>query len=52
VGASRTAAALAPTTSARGSSGQRGNEAPKTMITCFIRYQIDPFQREAFDDPG
>ncbi|HEY4212452.1 MAG TPA: hypothetical protein VGM84_13315 [Steroidobacteraceae bacterium] len=22
----------------------------RTMITCFIRYQIDPFQREAFKE--
>lgn len=39
---------LAAPVSARARIGERG-EAPK-VITCFIRYQIDPFQRDAFHE--
>src|SRR5688572_30484688 len=28
---------------------QPSARSPHTMITCFIRYQIDPFQRAAFE---
>lgn len=37
-------AALAPARAAAESTSERADMA----ITCFIRYQIDPFQREAF----
>jgi hypothetical protein len=30
------------------SQASHGEERPATMVTCFIRYQIDPFQRDEF----
>ena len=41
-------AALMPPDTARRSANSNAAEGRPTMITCFIRYQIDPFQREDF----
>ena len=48
-----TSAALALANTARGEPTTSSNNAPnkqgaRSMIACFIRYQIDPFQRDAF----
>ena len=33
----------------RHDSSEHPDRSTTTMITCFIRYQIDPFQRDAFE---
>jgi hypothetical protein len=36
------------TTAAAGSTNAATTRGTRTMLACFIRYQIDPFQKEAF----
>lgn len=43
------AASTAVDAAARQHSPEHPDRSTTAMITCFIRYQIDPFQREAFE---
>jgi hypothetical protein len=43
------AAGTAADAGARHDSSEHPNRSTTPMITCFIRYQIDPFQRDAFE---